>query len=345
MTTDKRLRWGIISTGGIAHAFAKGLAASTTGQLVAVGSRTQATADKFSQEFGGVRAHGSYEALLADREVQAVYIAPPHPFHAEWAIKAAEAGKHILCEKPLTMNHREAVAVVEAARRHGVFLMEAFMYRCHPQTAKLTELVRERRIGDVRLIQATFSFTTGWNPAGRLFNNALGGGGILDVGCYCVSMARLVAGQALDHDFAEPESVAGAGHVGESGVDEYAAATLRFPGDIVAQLATGVRLAQENVVRIYGSEGNIVVPSPWFCGRDAGKTAIIVKRQADKHPEEIVLSSDRDLYGIESETVAAHLAEREAPAMRPDDTLGNMKTLDLWRAAVGVTYAADRAGR
>src|SRR5580698_4023165 len=131
-----KLKWGIIGTGSIARKFAHGLAGSKTGQLVAAGSRTIEAAKKFTAEFPAT-AHGSYEALLADPEVQAVYISTPHPMHAEWSIKAAEAGKHILCEKPLALNHADAMAVMEAARSNDVFLMEAFMYRCHPQTAKL----------------------------------------------------------------------------------------------------------------------------------------------------------------------------------------------------------------
>ena len=336
------LGWGIIGTGAIARAFAKGLAKSTTGRLVAVGSRTQAAAAKFGDEFGVPHRFGAYEELLADPAVEAVYISTPHPLHAEWAIKAAEAGKHILCEKPLTLNHADAMAVVEAAIRHDVFLMEAFMYRCNPQTAKLVELVRSRVIGDVRLIQATFSFRCGWNPESRLLQNALGGGGILDVGCYCTSMARLLAGAALGRDFSEPFDVMAAGHIGLTNVDEYAVATLRFPGGIVAQLATGVQLAQDNVVRVYGTEGNIVVPSPWFCGGDAGRSTINVNR-AGKPAEEIVITAPVGIYTIEADTVAANIAARQAPAMRWDDTLGNMKTLDRWRRAIGMAYEAEQA--
>ena len=219
------LHWGIIGAGGIAKNFAKGVAHSRTGRIAAVGSRSKEKADKFAEEFcPSARRHGSYEALLADRDVQAVYIATPHPMHAEWAVKAAEAGKHILCEKPIGINHAEAMAIVEAARHHDVFLMEAFMYRCSPQTAKLVELLRAKTIGEVRVIRASFSFHAGFNPEGRLFRNALAGGGILDVGCYGVSMSRLVAGVATGKDFAEPIDVKGCGHLGATGVDEWAAA-------------------------------------------------------------------------------------------------------------------------
>jgi len=342
-----KLAWGIIGTGRIAGTFAEGLAGSRTGSLVAVGSRTQAAAEKFGQRFGVPHRHGSYEALLADEDVQAVYIATPHPMHAEWAIKAAEAGKHILCEKPIGLNHAEAMAIVEAAVRHDVFLMEAFMYRCHPQTARLVELIRQGLIGDVRVIHATFSFHARVDPASRLFSNELGGGGILDVGCYCTSMARLIAGAATGKDFAEPIEVKATAHIGQTGVDEVAAACLRFPGGILASLATGVRVQQENVVRIFGSEGYIVVPSPWIPSRQGGATKILVYRPGEAEPQEVLVQTDRGLYAIEADTVAEHLERHQAPppAMTWDDTLGNMKTLDAWREAIGLVYEAEKPER
>ncbi|MBV9866586.1 MAG: aldo/keto reductase [Abitibacteriaceae bacterium] len=340
-----KIAWGILGTGSIAKTFAKGLATSKTGQLVAVGSRTPEAADKFGAEFNVPHRHGSYEALLADREVQVVYISTPHPMHAEWAIKTAEAGKHILCEKPLTMNHAEAMEVIEAAHRNDVFLMEAFMYRCHPQTAKLAELIRDKAIGEVRVIQATFSFHGGFNPASRLLNPALGGGGILDVGCYCASMSRLIAGAAVGKDFADPIEVKATGYIGDiSGVDEYTVAALKFPGNIVAELSTGVQVNQDNMVRVFGSEGNIVVPSPWFCGPTDGRIKLMVKRNDEKEAREVVIETDEGLYSIEADTVAAHLAQRQAPApaMSWDDSLGNMRTLDAWRVAIGMLYADEK---
>src|SRR3954466_6670488 len=174
------LRWGILGTGRIASAFAAALAETDSGTLVAVASRDQATADRFGDKFGVPHRHAAYELLLADPDVDAVYIATPHPHHAEWAIRTAEAGKHILCEKPLTLNQPTSMAVVDAARRNDVFLMEAFMYRCHPQTQELVALIRGGAIGEVRLIEATFSFRSGSAPDSRLYSNALGGGGILD---------------------------------------------------------------------------------------------------------------------------------------------------------------------
>ena len=340
----EKLAWGILGTGSIAHTFAGGVLGSATGRLAAVGSRSQAAADRFGGEFSVPRRHGSYEALLADPEVHAVYISTPHPLHAEWAIKAAEAGKHILCEKPLAINYPQAMAIVEAARRADVFLMEAFMYRCHPQTAKLVELLREKVIGDVRVVQATFSFHAGYDPGGRLFSNALGGGGILDVGCYCASFARLVAGAATGRDFADPTTVRGVGHLGETGVDHYALAVLEFPGEILAQLATGVDLNQENAARIYGTEGWIFVPSPWIPSREPGVTTIVVHRYGAGEAQEIRIETTRGLYALEADTVAAHIGKRQAapPAITWEDTLGNMKVLDRWRVAIGLVYDEER---
>jgi predicted dehydrogenase/aryl-alcohol dehydrogenase-like predicted oxidoreductase len=341
---SKRLQWGILAAGGIAGAFANGVKHSKHGNLAAVASRSKEKAEKFGEQHAIPKRYVGYEEMLKDPEVEAVYVATPHPMHAEWAIKCAEAGKHILCEKPLTINAATAMAVIEAARRNDVFLMEAFMYRCNAQTKKLVELLRNAVIGEVRLIRASFSFHAGYNLQGRILNNALGGGGILDVGCYATSMSRLIAGVALGGQIAEPIKVTGAGRVGkESTVDEYAAALLTFPNDIVAQVATGVQLGQDNDVRIFGSEGNIVIPSPWFCsGHQGGKSTIIVNRKGKS--EEVVIETDEWLYGAEADHVAENIERRQGqfPAMTWDDTLGNMRTLDRWRESFGMVYDEER---
>ena len=339
--TEQTLRWGILGTGAIARTFAEGVRRSRTGALVAVASRSRDSADAFARDRGVRRAHGCYESLLTDGDVDAVYIATPHPFHAEWAVRAADAGKHVLVEKPIGLNHAEAMRVVEAAVANDVFLMEAFMYRCHPQTRRLVELVREPAIGDVRVIHATFSFH--WpNPldlSSRLVNHALGGGGILDVGCYCTSVARLIAGAALGKDFAEPIDVRAVGHVGaESRVDEWSVASLKFPGGILAQLATGVQVRQESVVRVDGSEGSLFVPNPFVPAKEPGATKIIVKRHDEPQPREIVFDGDDDVYAFEADAVARNVERRQAPEMSWEDSLGNMKALDKWRGQINLTY-------
>jgi len=343
----KKIHWGILGTGNIAHAFARGLRSSETGILSAVASRKAETAESFACEFDVATAHADYESLMADPTVDAVYIAIPHPLHAFWAIQCARAGKHILCEKPLTLNHADTMAVVEAAREAGVFLMEAFMYRCHPQTIKLVDLIRSGAIGQVKLIQASFSFRAGFNPESRILNNALGGGGILDVGCYPVSLARLVAGVALGQDFADPIEVRGMGHLGpETRIDEYAAALLRFEGGIIAQVSTGVRLQQENGTRIYGTEGWIHAPQLWIPARDGGDWSFALHRAGQDKPETITGSEPRGLYGVEADTFARSIEAGRTlpPAMSPEDTLGNMRALDAWRSGFGFVYDEEKPG-
>jgi predicted dehydrogenase/diketogulonate reductase-like aldo/keto reductase len=344
-TPSTTLAWGILGTGSIARTFAKGLAKSRTGKLVAIGSRQPGTAQKFAQELGNVTAHGSYEALLADPAVQAVYISTPHPSHAEWCLKAARAKKHILCEKPLAMNHAEAMVAAEAAREHGVFLMEAFMYRCHPHTAKLVELVRGGAIGEVGVIQATFSFRAGFNADGRLFKNELGGGGILDVGCYTTSITRLLAGAAQGQPFANPTKLTGLAKLHpETGTDMYAVASAEFPGGILGQLATGVGLTQDSGLRVFGTEGWFFAPSPFAMAIEGGSASIFLHKAGAKEPEEIVVETGDYLYALEADAVGDALAQGklESPYMSVADSLGNMATLDAWRQSAGLVYESEK---
>jgi len=329
-----RLNWGILSTGRIAGTFAKSVLESKTGRLAAVGSRSREKAQDFARHHHIPKAYGSYWALLADPEMEAVYIATPHPSHADWAIRAAQAGKHILCEKPLTMNATEARRVIKAARENRVFLLEAIAYRCHPQTAKLLELVRRKVIGELRLIQGTFLFNAPFDPQSRIFNKKLGGGGILDIGCYAVSMARLVAGAAQGKPFADPVEVKGVGHIGRSGVDEWAAALLKFKGDIVAEVSCGVRMERKTVLQLHGSKGFITLSSPWACGWKAGKTEIILHKNGQAQKLEV--QSDQGLYVYEADAVAKAVRKRklESPAMTWADSLGNARVLDLWLKAL-----------
>lgn len=332
-----KLGWGILGTGMIARTLAKAINESQTGQLVAVASRSQATADKFGEEFKVARRYAGYEALLADREVQAVYISLPNHLHAEWTIQCAEAGKHILCEKPFTVNHAEAMTVMAAVRTRDVFLMEAFMYRCHPQTARLVELIRSGVIGEVRMIEAHFGFNMGQNLGNIRLQNEAAGGAIMDVGCYCMSLSRLVAG-------AEPVEIKGVAHIGAaSRVDEYATAAVKFPGNILANLTCGCQVNMDNTFRVWGSTGHILVPNPWLPGTTPDAATIIVNR--DGQPSESIrVPAPTGLYALEVDLVAQHLAARQAPppAMTWDDTIGNMRALDLWRASAGMVFDAEK---
>lgn len=341
------LNWGILGTGSIARCFAESLPQSATGKLVAIASRTQEAADAFGARYDVPGRYGTYDALLADPAVQALYISTPHPMHAEWAIKAVGAGKHLLVEKPFTMTHAEAAAVADAARAARVVVSEAFMYRCHPQTARLVELLQSQAIGNVRVIQATFSFHAEFNPESRLYNHALGGGGILDVGCYTVSIARLIAGAAIGRDFDDPTDVTGAGHLGTTGVDEYAVGTLKFSSGIVASIACGVAVNQETGVKIFGTEGKITLPRPWVSAGAKPVEGLILMQKNGQPAQEITVPALEASYAYEADALAAAVLAGKAdvapPAMTLGDTLGNMRTLDRWRAAIGLQYPADRA--
>jgi aryl-alcohol dehydrogenase-like predicted oxidoreductase/predicted dehydrogenase len=275
--------------------------------------------------------------------VQAVYVGAPHPEHARWVIRAVEAGKHVLCEKPLGLNHAEAMVMAAAAAENRVALMEGYMYRFHPQTRKVVDLITSGAIGQVGLIQATFSFDSDFTAGSRLWSNETAGGGILDVGGYPVSFARLLAGAVSAKPFLDPIEVTGSGHLHpETGVDVYGAGTLKFSNGIVAQVAAGIGLAQDNSARIYGSKGWIEVPVPWIPTRDGGTSLIRV--HCGEETQEIVIDEPQHLYGLEADGFAAALfaGKTEVPEMPIADTLGNLAAMDQWRAAIGLIYESEQ---
>ena len=330
-------RWGILATGRIARTLANAVVASDSSELAAVGSRTQAAAVAFASDYDGITAHGSYDALLEDDDVDAIYISTPHPQHAEWTIKALEAGKAVLCEKPMGVNHAEVMAMVETAAFHNRFLMEAFMYRTHPQTAKAIELIRDGAIGEVRQVNASHGFASPFNPASRLHSNDLAGGGIMDVGCYPVSMARLIAGE-------EPDAVAGFATLGETGVDRWACALLKFPGGLIARVSTAVSLSLDNTVQVFGSRGSMHITSPWFADRGDGKWQFDLVRAGKR---EAVSAKTKPTYVLEVDEVARAIAsgDTESQSMSWQDSLGNAKALDRWRAEAGVVFELEQPER
>lgn len=346
MTSSQKIRWGILGPGNIARVFAAGLAHSRTGELVAIGARNPGKPG-LVEAFAGARILNGYEALLADDAVESVYISTPHPSHAEWAIKALEAGKHVLVEKPMGLTAFEADAMTHAARKAARFLGEAYMYRLHPQTRRLVELVAAGAIGDVRLIKSSFGFAMPVvQPEHRLYSSDLAGGGIMDVGGYPVSMARLIAGAVSGKPFLDPHSVVGSAHLGPTGVDEWAAAILRFDNGILAEVSCSVSVAQDNVLRIFGSKGRIEVDDFWFAGGKEGGTGNIKIIRPDKSEETVAITEKGWLYAFEVDAVGEAIQggrqEFAWPGMSWADSLGNIRVMDKWRAAAGLEFSIEK---
>jgi predicted dehydrogenase len=336
-----KLRWGILSTGSIAKRFAKALKKSSTGRLVAVASRTEELAEVFAREFDAFHAHGDYDSLIANPEVDAIYVASPHPMHKEWVLRCTGGGKAVLCEKPAGMNRAELEEMLAAAKSNGVFFMEAFMYRCHPQTQLLRELIRSGEIGAIRMIHASFSYPSPvYNPKERRYARELGGGSILDVGCYGVSMARLIAGEIAGRRFADPLEVKGFARLEpQEKTDLTAAALLRFDGDLIAMIQSGIALKGDNVVRIEGEKGAITVGCPWAV-RHGESFIQVTNHLTGETSIQQTTYPDEDLYAYEIDEVGRAIAagEQQSPEMSWEDSLGNAVVLDAWLAEAGVRY-------
>jgi predicted dehydrogenase len=333
----EKLSWGVIGTGGIASDFADALSASERCRIVNVVGSSPPKARAFADRFGVPRAAATLDDLLADPAVDAVYIATPHPSHEAQALASIQAGKAVLCEKPLTCDAASTMRVIEAARLRGVFLMEAFMYRCHPLMRDLVARLREGVIGPLRHVRADFAFRVPRVADGRLFNVALAGGGILDVGGYPVSLARLLAGIVEQRPFAEPLKIDAVGTIGPTGVDELTTALLTFASGFTAAVTAGVYHDGGRTAVIFGENGKIVLADPWIPGseRHGLETGYTISRDGQQ-PESVAIRTTKATYAIEAEFVADTLPSKEAPwpAMGWADSLGNMRALDAWRAAL-----------
>ena len=343
----RRLRWGIIGPGAIAHNFADGLKEAPSGELLALASRDPGRRDGFGDDYGIApdKRYSDYAALAADSEVDAVYISTPHPFHAELAIMAMRAGKPVLCEKPAGMTAGQVVAMTEVAAQQGVFFMEAVMYRCHPQIARMLDILRSGEIGEVRHIRAAFGYTAPFDARSRAYDKALGGGGILDVGCYPVSLARLVAGVAAGAVFEDPSDVAAVGTIGRSGVDEAAYALLRFPSGVTAQCAAAVARGMDNSATITGSKGRLHLPDPWIPGRNAGPSDATIEIAVDGDTRVEEIRRPEHLFAFEAELASRAIlegrTEPQPPAAGWADSIGNAETLDRWRHAIGYAITEE----
>jgi predicted dehydrogenase len=318
----EKIRWGIISTGTIAKQFARALAQIPDAELVAVGSRTQESADAFGAEFNVPHRYASYAGLAADAEVDVVYIGTPHPMHKDDSILCLEHGKAVLCEKPFTMNAAEAEAIINTARAKNLFLMEAMWTRFQPAATKLRELLVAGAIGEVRMMQADFGFRANFDPKSRLFDPALGGGSVLDVGIYPVSYASMVFG-------GQPTQIHATARLGQTGVDEEAAMLFSYPGGRSAQLACATRLQTAQAATIYGTEGRIQVPEFFKAER------LIISRP-NQPDETLSLPFNGSGYRYQAEEVHRCLraGQTESPTMPLDETLALMRTLDAVLAQI-----------
>jgi predicted dehydrogenase len=321
------IRWGIIGLGAIARKFASDLAHVPDARLVAVGSRSWDKATAFAAEFKAARAYASYQELVADREVDAVYIATPHPLHREDAILCLEGGKAVLCEKPFAVNHGELEQVIAVARHARVFLMEAMWTRFLPAMVRVREWIASGAIGDARMLSADFGFRCPWEPASRLLDPALGGGALLDVGVYTVALAQQL--------FGPPQRITGLATIGETGVDEQSAFISAHAGGRLAVLSCAVRTATPQEARIDGESGRITIPAFWH--------ASSARLAASERSEQIELPFQGNGYQYEAIEVGRCLRAGllESPLMTHAESLQIMRTMDELRQQWGLRYPAD----
>jgi len=317
------VKWGIVSTAHINRLFLAGARQSDDVETLAVASRDQPRADRYAQENGIERAYGSYHALLADADVEVVYISLPNSLHVEWTIKALEAGKHVLCEKPLSRRTADVNRAFDVAERNDRLLMEAFMYRHNPQTRRLTELIAEQAVGRIRIIRAAFGFVAR-DPANVRLSAALDGGALMDVGCYCVSGARLIAG--------EPTRVMGEQALGGhgDGVDVAFAGVMRFAQDITAHFDAGLALASQDLLEVVGDQGTLRLTDPWHCRRPG-----IDLLPDDEDETERIEIEPVNSYRLEAENMSAAIRGEAPLLLGRADAIGQAKTIEaLYKAAV-----------
>ncbi|MFJ9677196.1 Gfo/Idh/MocA family protein [Streptomyces sp. NPDC101194] len=330
------VRWGVLATGGIAATFTEDLRAMPDAEVVAVASRSDASAQAFAQRFGIPRAYGSWAALAADDEVDVVYVATPHSAHREAAALCLEAGKHVLCEKAFTLNAREAGELVKLARDRGLFLMEAMWTYCNPVIRRMTELVRDGAIGDIRTVQADFGFAGDFGPEHRLRDPALGGGALLDLGVYPVSFAQLLLG--------EPDRVQADALLSPEGVDLNTSMLLSWSQAGASALLNCSIVGDTPVTAaITGTKGRIDFPHGFFYPER------FVLHRPGQEPEEFTAgAAGAGLRGMQFEQAevarALRAGETESPLVPLDGSLAVMRTLDAVRDRIGVRYPADDLG-
>lgn len=323
------IRWGIIGTGNIASQFARGLAVLDDAQLVAVGSRSAESANRFGDLFDVPHRHSSYEALAHDPDVEIVYVATPHIYHAENSLLCMEAGKAVLCEKPFTINAAQAQTVIDYARQHRLFLMEAVWTRLLPHMEQVIDLVQDGAIGQIKMIQANFGFRTPVDRGSRVFDPVLGGGSLLDVGVYPIYLAHLLLGA--------PDEMRTLAHLGETGVDEQAAVLLGYGDGAVAVLSSAIRATLPDTVVIAGDAGQILIHERWWAPSS-------FTLQRDGHDAEIFnppLEGNGYNYEAAEAGRCLRAGRTESPKLPLDTTLAVMRVMDEIRAAWGLRYPGE----
>lgn len=330
----EKIRWGIIGTGWIAAKFAEGLETVNDCELVAVGSRSAASAEAFAGRFNIANCHCSYQSLSCDGDVDVVYIATPHPFHMDNTILCLNAGKAVLCEKPFAINASQSRKMVSAAAENGVFLMEAMWTRFLPAVAKVRELIGQGAIGEVRMLQADFGFPFEWDADSRAFDINLGGGALLDIGIYPLSFASMLFAS-------KPEDIASLAHIGQTGVDEQSGVVLRYNKGQLAILYSTMMTTSPNEAFIMGTEGMIKVHSPFW-----HSNAITISGSG-KEPQLLEVPCDGNGYNCEAEHVQGCIREGklQSDIMPLDETLAIMETMDDIRKLWGLEYPMEKADK
>jgi len=369
MTT---LRYGILGTGNIAHQFAAGVFSSaapvsgaTRCTITAAASRSAEKSQAFCEPYGIEHALDSYQALidLPSETCDAVYNALPNNLHAEWTIKALEAGKHVLCEKPIAMDAAEAATMFDAARANGRSLVEAFMYRTHPQTLAILDAIRGGAIGQVKLVRTSFCFNARHPEGNTRFVRALGGGALMDIGCYCVDLAMLVAraqaerdGQGGGASGSAVDAIHATGRLTDQGIDVSASGVLTFANGVASTFDCAMDAQASNLAQVCGTEGYIDIPVPWKppeVGARWVQRGMTPPKQdtppgRSKHlggeeaggpyEHEHTTDAGQALYALEADAFARVALDGEAPFVTEADSLERMRVLDELRRQVGVRW-------
>ena len=327
------VRWGILGTGRIAHEFASGLRDTPDAETLAVGSRTEDSASKFAASLGIPRHYPSYAELVSDPDVDVVYVATPHPFHAENVTLCLEAGKHVLCEKPMTVNAVQAERLMGLAREENLFLMEGMWTRFFPLMERVRHLISSGAIGEPRLLQVDFGFRAPFDPLQRLFNLDLGGGALLDVGVYCVSLSSMI--------FGPPDRVTGLAHLGETGVDEQSAAILEHDGERISTISISIRTATPQEAMIAGTEGRIKIHPDWW------RPDTLTLSRPGEEDESIEAPPTGNGFPHEAAEVMRCIGSgaRESDVMPLRETLSIARTMDELRRQWGLVYPGEQGAR